>query len=212
MKGDGLLAKHRWKILFLIVAAVLSWWFFREHFTRDALIGFGKSLSPLGLIISFLFLPLLGFPFSVMLVLAGMRFGFWGGMSVAAVGVCFHNLLAYSIVHSWFRTRMREWLEARGYKVPAPAARNRVWFTALFAAVHGPPYIAKVYLLALTDIPLKIYLGIGAPVYIIFCAVPVGAGSAAFVVEPLWLYVFVAAMVALAFVGHWLAKRFANES
>ena len=43
----------------------------------------------------------------------------------------------------------------------------------------------KLYLLALTNIPFRIYLGVGPPVYIHFCLIPVGAGSSVRTLNPI---------------------------
>ena len=207
--------RHWVKLLLLAVIIVAGCWWLHSHrveWSREAVVSYGKGLSPVWFIITFLVLPLLGFPISVMLVLAGVRFGFWGGMALAAVGVFFHHIAAFRIVHGLFRQRLRDRIERAGYRIPELKKQNQVWFTALFAAIHGPPYSVKLYLLALTEIPLTIYLWAGAPVYIVFCAITVGAGSAAFTLRPIWIYLLVGGMIALSLVGRWLSKRYDVKS
>jgi hypothetical protein len=107
---------------------------------------------------------------------------------------------------------VRAWLAHKGYPVPRIMNRNPIWFTVIFAAVHGPPYFVKIYSLALTDIPFRIYFWAGAPVYIAFCAIPVGAGSAVVNLNPLWITLVVIGMVGMAFFSRWIGSRLAERA
>ena len=186
---------HRWKIAIglLVVAAlgVLAY-FHRESLTKESIIAFGHSLPPILLILAFLILPLLGVPLSIFLVLAGLRFGLVWGMVVTTVCIFFHHYLGYWIAHSYLRTKILRYAERKGHKVPKVGDESPVWFTVLFTSIHGPPYAFKLYLLALTDVPFKIFCYVGAPVYIAFCFLPVGAAAAAVHMDVTWIYVAVA--------------------
>lgn len=159
--------RHRLKLLLVTtfcVAIVAGFTLYRQHenpFTF--LVEFGKSLPCMGFVVAYFILPLFGFPVSVFLIVAGMRFGFLGGMLVAASGILFHHVIAFRVVHGWLRSILISRLERAGYRVPFFIERNQICYTALFAAVHGPPYIAKVYLLALTNVTFRVYLCVGAP-------------------------------------------------
>lgn len=208
------LRKHPRKLLLslaVLVGLLILTYYQRENLSREALMSYGKGLSPGWFMAGFITLPLLGFPVSVFLVLAGVRFGFWGGMGLAAMAMAVHHIVAFHVVHGWFRRRVRNWMKRKGYPVPRLVDKNPVWFTVIFAAVHGPPYFAKVYSLALTDIPFRIYFWAGAPVYIFFCAIPVGAGSAVIRLDPIWIYLVVFGMIALALVTRWLGRRLARR-
>ncbi|RYD17504.1 MAG: DedA family protein [Verrucomicrobiaceae bacterium] len=195
-------------LLVLAGIGVACWLAFGNHgITKEQVTEYGKRIPAAWFVAGFLVLPMVGFPISVLLVIAGMRFGFWWGMSLAAVGIFLHNAAAYWLVHGKLRERFRGMLERRGYKLPELTKANQVWFTVLFASVHGPPYAAKIYLLALTEVSFRVYLLVGAPVYILFCVIPIGAGSSALAVNPWWLYGALAAMMGMTFLGQWLAKR-----
>jgi len=214
MKIPNLLWRHRWKLLLLVILLLAGWWVGRiygNELTLDALISFGRSLPAGGFIATFFVLPLVGVPISVFLVLAGIRFGFWGGMALATAGVFFHNFVAYHVTHRWMREQIRNYLKRSGRKIPVVKRENHIWFTALFTAIHGPPYALKLYLLALSDISFCVYFWVGAPVYILFCVVPVGAGSAVRTFDPTWIYVVLAVGMALVLAGRWLAKRHVKE-
>lgn len=206
--------RHPWRFVITLFLLVTVTWFAYAHrgeLTREAIMAHGKSLPAGGFIAAFLVLPLLGFPVSILLVLAGIRFGLCGGMAMAAGGMLFHHFAAFRLAHGAFRQRMSDRLQRSGYSIPAIKAGHRVWFTALFAAIHGPPYAAKLYLLALTDIPFRIYLWAGAPVYILFCLIPVGAGSAVMSFDPTWIYLFIGMFTLLLLVGYLLRKCFGKS-
>ncbi len=206
-----LLKRHATKIVAITVLLIAAaWWLHSHHggLSRQVIIDYAEKIPAMWFLAAFLLLPLIGFPVSLFLLAAGVRFGLAGGMAMAGVALLFHHVVAYHVTHGWFRAWMRLRLERAGYAIPPIKRQHRAWFTALFAALRGPPYILKLYLLALTDVPFRIYLGVGAPVYIIFCLIPVGAGSAILQVDATWLYVIVALSGLLLVVGYWMRRRF----
>ena len=211
MNSVVLIRKHRGKLVTAVLLLALAGWFawvHRENLTRENLVARGQELHAAWFIAAFFILPVLGFPVSILLFLAGVRFGLGGGMALAAGGTIFHHFAAYHIAHGWFRDGVRRRLENAGRKIPPLKEGKAVWVTALFAAIHGPPYAAKLYLLAMTDVPLRIYVWVGAPIYILFCLVPVGAGSAVMDFNPKWLYALTIISVAFLLGGWWLKRRY----
>ncbi|MEX2578759.1 MAG: hypothetical protein WD342_06850 [Verrucomicrobiales bacterium] len=206
---------QRWKLamgaVLLVVAAGFAY-VYRDELDREQLVAFGRNLPLVWYLLAFFVLPLGGVPITIFLVLAGLRFGIVGGMAVATAGVFFHNLVAFRLTHGYFREPVRNWLERHGWGIPAIPPKHRVWFTAVFAAVHGPPYAVKLYLLALTEIPLRIYLGVGAPVYAAFCIIPVGVGSAVMNFDPTWISVIIGLLAATWLLGYWLRRRFGDKA
>lgn len=213
-KTDKFLGLAPWKWLLVLAGiAAVCWLVFADHgITKEQVTEYGKGVPAVWFVVAFLLLPMVGFPISVLLVIAGMRFGFGWGMGLAAVGIFLHNIAAYQLVHGKLRERFSRALKKRGHKLPALTRRNQIWFTALFASIHGPPYAAKIYLLALTEVKFRVYLWVGAPVYILFCVIPVGAGSSALAVNPWWLYGALAAMMAMTFLGQWLARKYGKRT
>jgi uncharacterized membrane protein YdjX (TVP38/TMEM64 family) len=204
------LRRHWVKITPLLAAAALASWFayaHREGLNRETLIVYGRGLPVGWFLAAFLVFPLTGFPVSIFLFLAGIRFGLGGGMAVSAGAVAFHHVAAFYLAHGSFRDPVRHRLERAGYGIPAIRPGRRAWYTMLFAAIHGPPYAAKLYLLALTDVPFHIYFWAGAPVYVLFCLLPVGAGTALRTFDPTGLYLLAALAAALLAAGFWLRKR-----
>ncbi len=211
MKPSDFCRRHKLKLLAVVVIVLGGWWAWTHGVSMKQLADYGRGLSAGWYLAAFFTLPLLGFPITPFLLLAGLRFGLIGGVGVAGAGIAFHNFAAFHLVHGNLRQRMSRRLQARGYSIPSPTGNNRIWFTMLFVGVQGPPYAVKLYLLALTDIPFSIYFGIGVPIYLLFSVVAVGAGSSAFAVNPLWIYLAVFSMMGLAFLGRWLKRRFGSR-
>jgi uncharacterized membrane protein YdjX (TVP38/TMEM64 family) len=214
MKLLKLLLQHRVRTAIVLILLIAGGWFVQIHqhdLSQEVIIEFGKRIHAVWFIVLFFILPLAGFPLSILLVLAGIRFGFTGGMAVSSVAVFFHNFTAYHLSHGLFRDQMRNFLERAGYAISPISPGHRIKLTALFAAIHGPPYFAKLYLLALTDIPFRIYFWVGAPVYVAFCAIPVGAGSAVTQFDATWIYAIIAALAILSLAGYWLRRRIAQH-
>ena len=206
--------RHGGKISAALLALLIGAWFLYLHrgdLDRESLEAFGRQLPAGWFLVAFLLLPLFGFPVSILLLLAGVRFGLGWGMAVVTAGMLFHHYAAFHLTHGWFRDKLRSFLKRMGYGIPAIKVKHRVWFTAVFAAVHGPPYFAKLYLLALTDIPFRIYLWVGAPVYILFSLVPVTAGAAVARFDPLWIYPALALALLFSVIGLWLKKRYGSK-
>lgn len=194
-------------VALLLAALAAVAWCYRDHLDREAIVAFAESLSLPWFLAAVLFLPLIGFPITPLLVVMGIRFGFAGGMAVAAGATFLHNIAAFRLTHGWFRERLRRRLARFGYAIPNIDPKHQAWFTALFAAIHGPPYAAKLYLLALTDVPFRIYLWVGAPIYAFFCVIPVGAGSAVDALKPWVIYALVGMSVALLAAGFLLKRK-----
>ncbi|MES2923117.1 MAG: hypothetical protein V4819_16290 [Verrucomicrobiota bacterium] len=205
--------RHWLKLLVVLIAVAVAWWLLARQggVSKEEIMAYGRGLPAFWFAAAFLALPLAGFPITPFLLLSGVRFGFVGGMALVSAEIFLHNLIAYHLVHGRLRKRVRQRLTKKGYSIPTPARSNQVWFTTLFVGVQGPPYAVKLYLLALTDIRLRVHLWIAVPIYVLFSAIPVGAGSSAIAVNPLWLYGAIFAMTGVAFLGRWLRKRYAGQ-
>ena len=191
----------------VVVALAVVAWCYRDRLDREAIVAFAEGLSLPWYVAALFVLPLVGFPITPLLVVAGIRFGFSGGMALASGAIFFHHVAAFRATHGLFRDRLRNRLARAGHGIPAIDSKHQTWFTALFAAIHGPPYAAKLYLLALTDVPFRIYLWVGAPIYAFFCVIPVGAGSAVNTFKPWVIYALVGMSIALMALGFVMKRR-----
>lgn len=203
----------KWLSLSIAVVVLGGIWFlFRDRLDQETVMEFSERMPAFWVVVAFLILPLVGVPLRLMLILLGFRFGFVSGMMASALGLLFHSFAAYFIARGSFRDTVRNYLKRSGYGIPPIQAKHRLWITAVIAAVPGPPYIAKLYLLALTDLPLRIYAGIAAPIYIVLSVVPVGIGGAVVEFEEKWFYLAIFGFVIITVVGVWLQKRYSPDN
>lgn len=216
MKKTGRFLKRYWGGLVVIVLLAAGvWYLVRYHegdIDRESILAYGMSLPPALLIAAFFVLPLVGFPVSVLLIVIGLRFGIVWGMVIVTVGMFFHLLVVHGIARSGMREKMRRRIAAFGYEIPPIKENHRLWFTTLFASIHGPPYAAKLYLLALTDLPFRYHCGIALPVYIGFSLLPVSAGKAVMNLNPISVSALVLAALALLVLGRWMTLRYTGKN
>lgn len=99
-------------------------------------------------------LPLVGFPVTVMHVLAGLRWGTGWGLAAAVSSIFLQLLLSYAIVRL-FGHLFAHRLEAVRRRVPRGADGPVCLFTVL---LPGVPYFAKNYVLPVMGVPLPTYL------------------------------------------------------
>jgi len=150
---------------------------YRDSLTLAKFQAFVGTFSPAVLIAAFMLFPLLGAPISVFLIATGLRFGFPMGVLVTFLSLIVHHLIAFRIAHGRWRKTVQSKIARKGRKIPELAPEHQAGWTALFAAVAGPPYAIKLYLLALTNIRFRIYIGVGVPVYTL-CSMPAVAAGA----------------------------------
>lgn len=112
------------------------------------------------------FLPVVGFPISIVYLFAGARFGpIWGGVVVAGVtGV--HLVLTYAIARSFLRVPLQRWIEKKHQHLPEIPVDEQAAVCVIAALVPGLPYVIRNYLLALAGVRLRYYLGACLPIYL----------------------------------------------
>lgn len=205
---------HPWRFA-LVVTIGLAFGYgayaFSEEWSREEIVSLGRRMPAWLLLVSFVVLPLFGLPISLFLLLVGLRFGFGWGLALTTAAIYFHNFAAYRIAHGLFRDRVRRWLVRHQFGLPAIKVKHQGWFTALFAAVHGPPYFVKLYALALTEVPLRIHLLYGAPTYILFAIPPLAFGNAFARLGAGWLLAILAVGLLTLLAGRWIKGRYAHQ-
>ena len=152
---------------------------YRDSLSLTKFQAFIGTFSPGVLIAAFMVFPLLGAPISVFLIATGLRFGFPMGVLVTFLSLIVHHVIAFRLAHGRWRKSVQSKITRKGRKIPELAPEHQAGWTALFAAVAGPPYAIKLYLLALTNIRFRIYIGVGVPVYTLCCMPAVAAGAMA---------------------------------
>ncbi len=112
-------------------------------------------------------LPIFGFSIAAVYLVVGAVFGGWLGLAVVAGITSVHLLGSHWIGRRMLRGPVRRFLERRKRRLPE-VPDGEEWAVALTTAlVPGLPYFVRNYLLAVSDIPLRTYFWICAPVYVL---------------------------------------------
>ena len=112
-------------------------------------------------------LPVVGFSVGLVYLVAGIKFGpVLGGVAVAGV-TAFHLLASHWICRTVLREPLQRFLKKRNHSLPHAPAGEHASVAAMAALVPGLPYFARNYLLALTDVPLRVYFWVCLPIYVI---------------------------------------------
>lgn len=157
-----------------LIAVLLSHDFDWSAVNR-AIAGFNSGV----VILLMALLPLVGFPISLVYLMAGARFGPWLGLPVVILVTAVHLVGTYWITRSFLRGPLERFLARRRYRLPHIPAGEYGSVCLLAALVPGPPYFARNYLLALTDIPFRIYFWVCLSVYVVRSVVAIMIGDLA---------------------------------
>ena len=125
------------------------------------------QLNPVLVIALMAVLPLAGFSISIVYLIVGARFGPYWGLPVVIGITAFHLLMTYWLTRSFFRAPLERFLERRGYHLPHVLPGEQTGVCLLGVLVPGLPYFARNYLLALTEVRLKIYFWTCLIVYVL---------------------------------------------
>ncbi len=153
-----------WKItcfVILITLLIVVSVFFREEIKGFLSFIESDQTHPSVLFLSFLILPVLGFPITVLLILLGLRFDSLWGILIMFMLVPFHLALSFWGVHSFFGSQLKTFAEKKHYPIFNVRESKYAEFSFLFMAIPGLPYAVKNYLLPLFGIPFRYYFFIG---------------------------------------------------
>jgi uncharacterized membrane protein YdjX (TVP38/TMEM64 family) len=118
-------------------------------------------------------LPLLGFPASLLHVVAGIRFGIPLGLALVAASILLQLLASYALVHR-FHDRFAHWLAPVRERIPEGAHASICVLTVL---LPGAPFAAVNYVLPLLGVPLRTYLLCCLPLHVLRSTVTVTFGD-----------------------------------
>ena len=122
-------------------------------------------------------LPLFGFSIALVYLVVGAVFGGGVGLAVVTGITAVHLLGSHWIGQSFLRAPVQRFLQRRKHHLPE-ILEGEEWAVALMAAlIPGVPYFARNYLLAVSDIPLRIYFWICWPVYVVRSSVVILLGD-----------------------------------
>lgn len=152
--------------LILLVTAVVVAIFISDEVDWRALSRSMAEFNPVVAIALMAVLPLMGFPISVVYLAIGARFGPLAGLPIVTGITAFHLAATYWITRSFLRKPLDRLIERRGYHLPEVRPGEQAAVGLLAALIPGLPYFVRNYLLALTDIRLRVIFGVCLPVYV----------------------------------------------
>ncbi len=148
-------------------------------------------------------LPLVGFPVSVLHVVAGLRFGIPLGLALVWSSILLQLLASHGLVH-WRRDFFERHFKRVRDQVPAGAHLPVTVFTML---VPGVPYVAKNYTVPLLGVPLRLFLSVGLPMHAARSALAVLLGAQSHELTPGRVLMIVAYGVSILGVSWWVLRR-----
>jgi uncharacterized membrane protein YdjX (TVP38/TMEM64 family) len=165
------LSKHKkqaWWLVVLAVAAVAVVFFVLRYtnLTYAEVLEWIAGLNPLAVVPLMALLPIVGFPISVVYLVAGARFGPVLGGVVVTVVTTVHLLGTYLIARSFLRAPLQRFIERRHAHLPEIPVDEQAAVCLIAALVPGLPYVVRNYLLALAGVRLRYYLGVCLPIYV----------------------------------------------
>ncbi len=136
-----------------VVAFLVLFYFVDTHALHD----WAEKL-PGWLVFAFMaFLPVLGVPISLLLVIGGARFGAIGGLIASAFAIAVNLLLTFWVTKFVLRKPITAFFKKSKYKIPQIPTGEYVSVSLLTALVPGLPYAAKNYLLVLAGVPFRVF-------------------------------------------------------
>jgi uncharacterized membrane protein YdjX (TVP38/TMEM64 family) len=110
-------------------------------------------------------LPLIGFPASIIFVVAGAKFGSGWGLVVVSGSIAINLLASYWICSSLLRGFVEAVFRRTKYRMPQVPEGEHVSVTLLTALLPGIPYTGKNYGLVLAGVPFRPYFWTSLPAH-----------------------------------------------
>jgi len=138
-----------------IILAAAVYFLIQGGYAEKIISVINEDLHPGLFILLTVILPALGFPVSVFLVAAGLKFGIAWGFLLWVCILLLHTTIGYIAAHFLRPLLVRFFKERMGYTIPSVPDNNQAMFSFLFLAVPGLPYAAKNYILPLAGVAFR---------------------------------------------------------
>ncbi|EFI32928.1 hypothetical protein Dthio_PD0242 [Desulfonatronospira thiodismutans ASO3-1] len=172
---------------------------------------FLKSISPFLFIVLMITLPAAGFPISVFLIMAGIKFGIFYATIVWILILPLHAMIGY-FLSSRLRQTIKRLIEKRNYHVPKIPENSTAMYSFLFYAIPGIPYSGKNYILPLAGVPFSYCVLMNsivqAPQGIPFIVL----GRSATAMDPTLLYIALAMFMVIFVLLRWVKRKYWDVS
>ncbi|HEM48583.1 MAG TPA: hypothetical protein ENO27_00095, partial [Caldithrix sp.] len=138
-----------------------------------------EQTHPTVFILLFIFLPIIGFPIILFLILLGIKFGIETGILIMFLCLPIHMVTSFLLANNFLRPVIENYAKKKGYRFPQMSESRLIWFSIVFMIVPGLSYTMKNYILALSGISFGHYFLIGCVVNSIMGLPFIIAGHAA---------------------------------
>jgi len=216
-RGIWVEKKGKWAITAIgavLVLGLAGWgiyWAIQNNYFEQAVSMIDENTPPALFIGLMVVLPLVGFPISVFLIMAGIKFGALYAILLWIIVLPAHTLISYHLARALRGPLERLLTEKFGYSIPRVPEQREALFSFLFLAVPGIPYAAKNYLLPLAGIPFKycvlmntvVQLCLGLPFIIL--------GKSATDMNLTWFLAALGVFLVVFFGVRWLKKRYGDK-
>ena len=184
---------------------------YQQGYIHDIIETVRSDISPLLFIILMIILPLVGFPISAFLIIAGIKFGILLTFALLVCVLPLHTTITYTVA-KYLRPLLLKLLHhTLGYKIPAIPKKNQAMYSFLFLAIPGIPYAAKNYLLPFAGVSFRycvvmnsiIQSILGLPFIVLWKS---GADQ-----DPTLFYAAILSLVALFVIIRLLKRKYSNS-
>lgn len=157
---ENMLTPRRIAALIAVALALVAFIAFRDKLNLADLHAHAHDFNPAAVLLALFFLPLVGFPVSVLHAVTGAKFGLPVGMALVGLSIAFQLFASYGIVRlaPEFFAEKFGWLRK---KLPPAAHRPLTLFTLL---LPGAPYFAQNYVLAIVRVPFWLFFRFAFPI------------------------------------------------
>lgn len=141
-------------------------WVYREHLSREQMMGLVESFAAMGPWVFFSLMalvPLVGGPLSPFIILAP-AFGTSTAIFGTMLALTFNVIFSWFVSGKWFRPLFVRIVGRFGYSVPEISPKNMLGFALLLRLTPGMPFPLQNYLLGLARMPLGQYLVVSLPI------------------------------------------------
>lgn len=199
---------------FLVLAPLLVWGIFLAYQSGylQNVAQFINDDIPLPLFLGLMvFLPLVGFPISVFLIVAGVKYGIPATFVLWLFVLPVHTMISYAAAGSLRPLLIKILKKTVGYSIPTIQATNEAHFSFLFLAMPGLPYAAKNYLLPLAGVSFRYSVVMNCIVQGILGLPFIILGKAGTDMNSPLFGVALLVIAALFFTLRWLKRRFSSS-
>jgi len=197
-------------MLLLLMAAVAAWYVHGlegDVLTTTKVFFLAPDSNVALFLLSLLILPLLGLPITAFCLMAGAKFGITGGLVAIGAAMLLQQLICFWLMHSYFRERLKRFVDRRGYPVPALNRSQQITWGVSLAAVPVLPYMVKNVLLAAGQLSLWQYMLVTWPIQMLYSVPFVAITGAARRQGTTLIWAAAAGFIIIWLIFRWLQAR-----